>query len=195
MVKSVLAGVLITISAMVYLTIGGVVGAILFTVGLMIILNLNLSLFTGKAGLVVQNKIGILDLLEIWAGNLIGTGIAAFGILLTPQGQSLMGKAQEIMVLRSENGTLVNFIYGIFCGILMFSAVEIYNKTKNPVFIVFPVSVFILCGFNHCVADMAYYWLSNTIVGFWTIVPTTLGNFVGCSLIPAFNQTGSRLQD
>lgn len=54
MMVSILAGMLITLGAILYLTIGNVVGAIMFSLGLLTILYFKLELFTGKAGLLAN---------------------------------------------------------------------------------------------------------------------------------------------
>lgn len=47
---SILAGIMISIACVTYLSAGGVVGALLFTMGLLGILFYQMKLFTGKAG-------------------------------------------------------------------------------------------------------------------------------------------------
>ena len=49
--NSILAGIMISIGAALYLVIGGIPGAILFSIGLLTILYFQFHLFTGKAGL------------------------------------------------------------------------------------------------------------------------------------------------
>lgn len=73
---------------------------------------------------------------------------------------------------------------GIGCGFLMTVAVKGFQKTGNYLFVVLPVAVFILSGFNHCVADMFYIWLgADTWRDFLSLIPTTIGNIIGCNLI------------
>jgi len=80
-------------------------------------------------------------------------------------------------------------ILGIFCGLLMYIAVFGYYYTQNLAFIIWPVTVFILSGFNHCVADMFYLILgSNSLKEFESLIPTTLGNVVGAQIIPLLLQ-------
>ena len=67
----------------------------------------------------------------------------------------------------------------------MTSAVEGYKRTGNWLFAIIPVAVFILIGFNHCVADMFYVAMSNVAGGAMTLLPTTIGNIIGCNLIGA----------
>lgn len=91
------------------------------------------------------------------------------------------------MEIRCTNTIFANIILGVFCGLLMYIAVEGFARTDNFVMIVFPVATFILCGFNHCIADMFY-----TMVGLsdWSainaLICTTIGNVVGANIIPIY---------
>ena len=49
-IKSIMAGIFISIGCVVNLAVGGIVGAALFSLGLTAILVFNFNLFTGKAG-------------------------------------------------------------------------------------------------------------------------------------------------
>ena len=180
---SVLAGIFISIGAIVYLKVGGVVGATLFSVGLMSVLAFQAKLFTGKAGLLVHREINPLELGKIWLGNWFGCFLVAFLVALTPLGAVLGEAAAAIAAVRIANGFWVNVIMGIGCGILMTCAVEGYKRTDNWLFAIIPVAVFILIGFNHCVADMFYLMIStHTVGGAYTLLPTTIGNIIGCNL-------------
>ena len=52
-ILSIIAGIMIGIGGLVNLSIGGVVGAIVFSVGLLTIIYYQFALFTGKAGLFI----------------------------------------------------------------------------------------------------------------------------------------------
>jgi formate/nitrite transporter FocA (FNT family) len=79
-----------------------------------------------------------------------------------------------------------NIILGIFCGLLMYIAVTAY-ETK-PWVTVMCVSAFILSGFNHCVADMFYCFIASPHINIGLaaimILCTTVGNVIGCNIIP-----------
>ena len=75
--KSIIAGLLIGLGGIMYLTIGGIAGAIFFSIGLLTILHFELNLFTGKAGLLADLGIHPARLGLIWIGNLLGTFIMA----------------------------------------------------------------------------------------------------------------------
>lgn len=177
---------MISIGCIVYLNIGGVIGAFLFSVGLLAVLTLNYELFTGKAGLYATGDIKPNRLAEIWLGNLFGAIMSGAVIIGTPIGMKVSEEAMKIVETRIGNGFMVNLIYGIFCGILMFVAVKGFNDGgRLPILAIMPVMVFIMCGFNHCVADMFY-----TVMGccnlseVFPLIPTTVGNFIGCNLAP-----------
>lgn len=78
------------------------------------------------------------------------------------------------------------FLLAIFCGFLMFIAVDGYREVKNPVILFMGVAAFILCGFEHCIADMFYFSAAGMWSGgaFLRIIIITLGNSLGGILIP-----------
>ena len=191
---SIVAGMMIAIGGVIFLTLSGLEGALLFSMGLLTILCLKLELFTGKAGLLATREITPGKLLEIWIGNFIGTLGMALMLLLTPRGIELSNKAMEIVAVRLANGFFVNLIYGIFCGMLMFMAVKTWQFTNgNPFYAMMPVGIFIVCGFNHCVADMFYLHIGCLhFSDYWVLIPTTIGNLIGCNIIPwAIDQSSS----
>lgn len=57
------------------------------------------------------------------------------------------------------------FILGIFCNLLIFVAVDGFKENPHEIgkylSLFFGVSVFIICGFEHCVADMFYFSLGT----------------------------------
>lgn len=71
---------------------------------------------------------------------------------------------------------------GIICGILMYCAVTIKH---DDIYVIMCVATFILAQAQHCVADMFYLSAGyESLVDYLTLLPTTLGNFIGCCLIP-----------
>ena len=186
MIEAILAGFMIALGAIVYLTLGTPLGPFMFAVGLLAVLTFEFNLFTGKAGLLASKSIKVYDLFEIWLGNLTGTLLAAFLIIWSPGFAELHEKAQGILTVRMSNPFGVNVAMGIMCGILMYLAVTMWKQERYAVYAILPVAVFIFSGYNHCVADMFYTWISfSDIADFWHLVPTTLGNIIGCNAIPA----------
>lgn len=183
MIKGIMAGVMVAFAATLNLKIGGVTGAVLFSLGLLTILTYQFNLFTGKAGLLAIKQIKPVELLIIYSQNLIGTAIWACILLVTKLSNDLKPIVNTINDTRLNNGPLTNFVMGLICGTLMYLAVEFY-KSKNYALLIMCVSAFILFGANHCVADMFYYYMAPNFGLAWPLLFTTFGNIVGCNLIP-----------
>ena len=184
---AILAGVAISIGGILYLSVDNkIAAALMFTVGLYTICIQGLNLYTGKVGYLVNKPVSyLMDLLVIWVGNLLGTGISAFAVKET-RICNISDTAKQICQAKIDDGLLSLFLLSIFCGFLMFTAVDGYQSMHNPVILFMGVGAFILCGFEHCVADMFYFW----VAGIWSvrtvlrILVITLGNSVGGILIP-----------
>lgn len=158
MKKAISAGFMIGIGAVIYLQCENkIVGALLFTIGLFAICSFGMNLFTGKIGYVISNK-NKPNCLIIWCGNLIGASVGMTLIRIAKP--SLHEKALELMNAKMELNIFAVMILSFFCGILMYIAVENYRANPHGIGRVIGlflcVSVFILCGFEHSVADMCY---------------------------------------
>jgi formate/nitrite transporter FocA (FNT family) len=184
--RAVMAGIMIGIGGCIYLSVENkIVGALLFTVGLYTICVQGLNLFTGKVGYLPDKQPAyIVDLILIWLGNLGGTYIAAMAVTST-RAAKISESAKAICEVKMNDSAESLFFLGVFCGILMFIAVDGYAKTKNPIILFLGVAAFILCGFEHCIADMFYF----SVAGMWStealrvILTITVGNAVGGMLI------------
>lgn len=186
-ILAVLGGAAIGIGGIVYLSLEQkIIGALLFTAGLYTICLHGLNLYTGKVGYAVNQPLSYFaDLLVIWAGNLCGTACAAFAVRQT-RVQDISEKAAAMCETKLRDSYLSLFLLAVFCGFLMYVAVDGYKNSKNPLILFTGVSVFILCGFEHCIADMFYFSVSKTwsVHSFCCIVVITLGNSAGAVLIP-----------
>ncbi len=187
------AGIAIAIGGAIYLTLENkIVGALMFSVGLYTIVLNKLHLYTGKVGYIVEKKHKLRYarmLLITWFGNLVGTLTSALAIGATRINQ-LSEIANTVSATKLEDNLLSIFILSIFCGILMFVAVDGYKKTKNPLILFTCVSVFILCGFEHCVANMFYFGLAGAFslktLGY--LIVMTVGNSLGGILLPGLKK-------
>ena len=156
--KSVAAGLMIGIGCIVYLSLESkIAGALLFSVGLFLICSFGMFLFTGKIGYIIKtgNKP---NCAVIWLGNLFGS--IAVSVIARIAKPSLHETAAAMVENKLNQNYLAIVILSFLCGILMYSAVENFRKNPNSVSgivgIVLCVSVFILCGFEHSIADMNY---------------------------------------
>lgn len=156
------AGIMIAIGGSVFLACDNkYVGAVLFSVALLCICYLGYYLFTGKIGYLAKDfsKSNILSLATGLAVNLIITFL--LGMLISFALPNLAEKAHTICTAKLEQSFLITFIRAVFCGVLMYTAVEIFKEKKTPLGIIFCIPVFILCGFEHSVADMFYFGASG----------------------------------
>lgn len=191
-VNGILAGLCIALGGAAFLSIENkVVGALFFTLGLFTIVTMNFNLFTGKVCYLFDNKPSyLLDLLLIWCGNLTGTFITA-QLLLATRVQGISEKAAALCETKLDDGLLSIFLLSVFCNILIFIAVDGYKNNPHPVgkylALFFGVAGFILCGYEHCVANMFYISVADMwdAKAFGYLLMMTLGNSVGGLIIPA----------
>ena len=187
-VNGIMAGILICIGGTVFLSCDKTIGAIFFSVALLSICFLEYSLFTGKVGFMPykHGKEEFSVLLLGLLGNLIGTFL--FGLLIKYAIGGIEEKAYAICMAKlTDNNFLTTLIKGIFCGILMFIAVYVYKEhNKNVVGILFCIPTFILCGFEHSIADMFYFAASGiySFDAFLFLMVVVLGNAIGGMLLP-----------
>lgn len=185
------AGIMIAIGGSVFLSCDSkYVGAVLFSVALLCICYLGYYLFTGKIGYLANDfsKKNILNLCVGLAVNLIVTFL--LGMLISFAFPALPQKAYIMCTAKLEQTFLITFIRAIFCGVLMYTAVEIFKEKKTPLGIIFCIPVFILCGFEHSIADMFYFGASGIfkakILTFE--LATVLGNTVGGLALPLLSK-------
>ena len=192
LVKSILAGIMIGIGATAYLSIENkIIGSVLFSIGLFIILTKELNLFTGKIGYIFDNGLAYAkEVLITLLGNFIGTFSFGYILRFTRISTGAMQNAQRICETKFADSYLSILILSVFCGILMYLAVDGYKKSKDNfskyagVFLAIPV--FILCGFEHCIANMYYFtignmWSLNTLIFLGIMI---LGNSIGGVIFP-----------
>ncbi len=192
LILSIYSGLCIGLGGTAYLSCDNkVLGSFLFGLGLFTILNFGFNLFTGKVGYFVKNKPCYWGFLGIvWLGNFIGTFLFARMIALTRYGAALQAKASALCLVKDGDSIASLLILGIFCGMLMFIAADGFKSIENQigkVVVVFlPVMVFILSGFEHCIADMFYFSLAGDISSLMlkSLLVITVGNSIGGGLIP-----------
>lgn len=192
LVKSIIAGVMIGIGGTVYLSVENkVVGSVLFAIGIFAIVVYGFNLYTGKIGYLVTNfnfKY-IKELVITLVGNFIGTFFVGFILRYTRIYSLISEKAKALVDIKLDDNIISILILSFFCGILMYFAVNSYKELKDVgryIAIFLGVIVFILCGFEHCVANMYYFSVSSSwcLNGFLYLLIMILGNSLGGMLIP-----------
>ncbi len=176
-VKAIYAGFMIGIAGIVYLSLDNrVIGSLLFSFGLSTIVVQGFYLFTGKIGFVKEWK-ELPDMLIVILGNFAGTYIAA----ILAGAASLDIDSSQLVQKKLDNNLMNIFLLSVFCGVMMFLAIDNYNKSKNIVFVIAPVMIFILSGFEHSVANMFYFHLAHaySLKSLIYILTMLVGNAIG----------------
>ncbi len=192
--KGIYAGMMIGIGGTVYLSISNsIIGAIFFSVGLLTICIYKMNLYTGMIGYIIENKLNyIVTLLLTLIGNFIGTMITSL-LVLNTRIANISVRAKEISAIKINDNYLSIFILSIFCGMLMYIAVNTFKKEKDSIVrylaIFICVIVFILSGFEHCIANMYYISLAKlwSLKAVLSMLIMILGNSVGSIFIAIFN--------
>ena len=197
LLRAILSGIMISVGGTIFLMLNrSELGAFLFGIGLFMVVVNGYNLYTGKIGYLIDNKINYLwELFLTLVGNLIGTISCGYLLLVTRFGDKLNETAKIVADAKLNDNLLSIFVLSMFCGMLMFLAVDLYKKLNDvgKYFAVFLcVTVFIICGFEHCVANMYYFsvvnaWNFNTLLYLLIMI---LGNSVGGILIALGNKYG-----
>ena len=152
-----------------------ILGAFLFSFGLLTIIDLQIPLFTGQIGFIKQkNK---KDLFNILIFNIIGillcVGLFAFKNLI------FINIITEKAFLKFNKNFLQIFIDGFFCGTLIHFAV----KCKKQLITIMAVMIFILIGAEHCIADTPYLMMNFTLINLLKFLLVIMGNSLGAIFI------------
>lgn len=211
---AILAGICIGLGGTVFLRVkdlfpgANIVGALLFAIGLFAICTRGYNLFTGKACYIFDNKPSYLGTLAIiWVGNLLGTCLLALiqnltGLCGPEAGLNVTAHA---MVESKMAGGLGNvFLLGVLCNIFIYLAVNGYAKNPHQLgkylSIFLGVSIFIITGTEHSIADM-YYWAVSRVlveqpgVSLLYLVTISLGNVCGGVLFPLVEKAYGKLNE
>lgn len=188
-ISGILAGTCIAIGVTVYLTmvpINKVVGAALFGLGLFAVLQFNLHLYTGKIGYLIDNKPSyLIDMLFCLLGNFIGAALFAIIIKATRVGTGLSETAQILVESKQGDQWYSILFLSFMCGFMMYMAVRGHRDSPSNVgkalFVFVGIIIFILCSFEHCVANISYYTYAGVFnaTSFGHLLLMILGNALG----------------
>ena len=173
---------------------GRIIGSLLFSLGMFVILAFEMKLFTG-----LVPKIPHISPKSYWQlpvcliGNFIGVYIVYLLVSQTVIANNVIptGTALISSKLALDNWAISAVSSGILCGILItLSVLSVDHSHKKGlsanVGVMFPIIVFVFCGFDHSIANMFYFYclgeLSWQVVGY--IALTILGNLIGGIILP-----------
>ena len=203
-------------------SVAKIISSLIFPAGLAMVVLAGSELFTGDCLMLISNldrKITVGKMLRCWilvyVGNLIGSLVVAF--LMTQAHQfSLFGNGVAMVTMKTaiakvSLSPISAVILGIFCNYLVCVAVWIATAgttiTEKLAGVYLPIFLFVLCGFEHNVANMYYIpagifasmdpayaaaaaakgvdlsmltW-GNFFIG--NLLPVTIGNIIGGSFM------------
>lgn len=182
-----------------------VMGAAIFPAGLAMVIIAGSELFTGNCLLilpVLSRDITIGKMLRNWLivylGNLIGAVLVAALTVWSGTFDNMYETVIGTAVTKAALPFDTALLRGVLCNVLVCLAVWMAMAAKDVagkiMGLFFPVFLFVLCGFEHCVANMFYLpaglfaaehydvaaegltlgtmWLGN-------LIPVTIGNIIG----------------
>lgn len=145
LVRSILAGIMIAIGAITYMNAPAPLGAFMFSIGLLSIFLLNLQLFTGLVPYTTKVK-EVPFILTVLLGNMIGSCL----MFAFPS-----DTAVDVVNTKLQDPYWLMFVSAMLCNVLIFIAVEA-NKKNNIITVIIAVASFIICGFNHSIANVCF---------------------------------------
>ena len=147
------------------------VGCCIFPIGLMMIVLVGGELFTGDCLMVmgcVHKKYTALDVVRVlvivYFSNFIGSVLMAFMVYMSGQlgfTNGLLGAFTiKIAMGKVSMDFTTAFVSGILCNIFVCIAVLMAAAAKDVAgklwACFFPIMAFVVCGYEHCVANMYY---------------------------------------
>ena len=195
-ILAICAGMCIGVGGTVYLMCTSkLLGAVLFSVGLLTILVFGLKLFTGMTGYLFgeQSKLKyFITLIVVWAGNFIGTFLVGLAVRNTRLALNIIPISQALVAAKLEDSWYSLMVLGVFCGLLMYIGVDSFKKlndnygTLRTLMPIICVTTFIIAGFEHCIANMFYCTVAGlSLKSLVMLLIVTAGNIIGSFIIPA----------
>ena len=179
--KGILAGLAIGVGGFLYILmtfliegeLGKVLGSMLFAVGLFTVCSCSLHLYTGKIGLVYeqkQSKTFYISLPIMLIGNAIGAiglGYLCYFIFKDMNiFATALGASNARLSFNNFNDYLSCIVKSTLCGLCVYLAVKSFAYKKISLLgtglLVLFVFIFVYCGFQHCIANMFYFSFSNS---------------------------------
>ena len=181
-----------------------IIGSLLFPIGLSLVCFLDLNLFTGKIGYLLDNdKSFLLKLLFIYIGNIIGSLIFGGWALVVFKGElheTVLAIASKKLFELSFRPIIKVFGGSVLCGALVYIAVFSYKTFKQVylklIGIFLAIGLFVFLGFDHCIANMFYFtysWSWKNPVAYLNIAIVTFGNSIGAIALNEGIKAGKNL--
>lgn len=174
---------------------GKFIGAAVFPTGLMLVVLVGGSLFTGDclAFLAltegkVEKKTYVKNLVAVWLGNLLGS---LFIVYITYFGgnysdinfaKMVQDVAEHKVHLAFGEAIASGFLCNILVAIGVWFALGAKDMSGKIAAIWFPIMLFILGGFQHVVANMYYVNIGNLLSGYTFEISALLKHFTAVTI-------------
>ena len=202
-----LAGVASTIASAVS---GKITAAAVFPIGLIFVIFFGAELFTGNCLMPIawlKKKISAFDILENWLIVLLGNAVGAIFVAFLAVHMGTLDTFKDTILstanAKVELSFATAFWRGVFCNFLVCLAVWLAKGVESVgaklAVIFLPVFMFVLCGFEHSIANLFYipagiFYGVTGALNWWTflgnnLLPVLLGNIVGgvlCLAVPLY---------
>ena len=171
---------------------GTMFASMMFSIGLLTVCIFGLNLYTGKIGVFLDDREKIkensINLPIILLGNAIGAfALGIFCHLLVASKDGFMATLIDVSKGKTDSQTVI--LQGFLCGTLVYIAVYLFKNLQNwamkVIGIVVSVTLFVYCGFQHCIANMFYFGIAFNwnIDMLWNLLIVILANSVGALFV------------
>lgn len=188
---------------------GKIAGACIFTAGLAMVVVAGSELFTGNNLMVIalfNRKIKLHQLLKNWLlvflGNFIGALFVAVVAVISGAFDQIPDTVVATANVKVNLGFFEALLKGIMCNFLVCIAVWMATAastvTGKIAAVFLPIMLFVLCGFEHSIANMFYIpagMITGAINGISApaitefllnnLLPVTIGNIIGGAILVA----------
>lgn len=172
---------------------GKLIGAILFSLGILCIVMFEMKLFTGLISDIPEMGAKNLWKLPVcFLGNILGVLFTAALVYFSPLSETVRTQASLLMSAKINAGLwgVKALCSSILCGFLItlsIGAVK-YAPRKGlstTVGVMFPIIVFAFCGFDHSVANTLYiFFLGFSGKAIAYLLVCVVGNILGGVILP-----------
>lgn len=174
---SIFAGLSISLGASFYLIIpNNYSAAAAFSLGIILVMAFEFKLFTGVIPKQFQLNQSVFENITIYCGNIIGTWLFALLCQSSSKYSQIYTAAARIISLKTDIPKVC--IAAIGCGIIIGLIVNIKIAQLKYILSIPLIMIFILLGFEHCIADNFYMLVSNQFNPL-ILLAVTVGNIIG----------------
>lgn len=186
--KSALGGLLIGLACIGYVNClyNGYIllGGVIFSFGLIGIVLKKYDLFTGSIGYIKFKS------LESWTLNLICLLSNIFGILCCSiafivvyiHNTEFWNFTTQIATNKFQQEWFIVLLKSIGCGMIIYLAVDIYKSHHSLIGILIGVPLFLISGFEHCIANV-FFFVIGQLDHVEILVVNIIGNIIGAWIV------------